>query len=134
MPRPEETDKTKEKTRMLIYDELKKDHRKVLALADQLTQSEGKSRAERKKMVQEILDELVPHSRDEEAVFYNVLRALDKEDKILAHSFQEHMEVEALLRTLKAAETIDLHWKTGARKVKEGLSHHIEAEETRLFK
>ena len=118
---------------MLIYEELKKDHRKVLSLVDRLAKAEKMNRDERRKLVQEITDELVPHSRAEEAVFYNVLRAMEPKQNLIAHSYQEHMETEALLRALKAAEIVDIHWHNGAKKLKEILSHHIDNEENKVF-
>ena len=118
---------------MLIYDALKKDHEKVKALMTELCSLEAKDDSRRHQLIETIRDELVPHSRAEESVFYNSLRAIDAAKDIVMHGYGEHMEAESLLRALQVADKIDLAWKETARKLKTALEHHIQEEETKIF-
>jgi len=84
-------------------------------------------------LIKQIRDEIVPHSRAEESVFYNSLRALDAAKDIVMHGYQEHMEAEALLRTLQMKDKIDLDWRETAKKLKKAIEQHIEEEEGKIF-
>ena len=118
---------------MLIYDALKKDHVKVLELCDRLIGSADADDATRSTLIQQIRDELVPHARAEEAVFYNSLRSIDETKGLVMHGYQEHMMAETLLRSLQATDKVGIDWQQGARKLREALAHHIEEEEGEIF-
>ena len=117
---------------MKIYDALKKDHVKVLSLLDELI-SLGEKDKGRELLVQEIRDELIPHSRAEEKLFYNSIRALDADSGKVMHSFAEHFAAETLLRSLQVGEKVNVNWKKTAKALREALSNHIREEETELF-
>jgi hemerythrin superfamily protein len=59
---------------MDILTKLKKEHREVQLLLDQLVDSDSAS--ERKSLLKQIRVALVPHSRAEEKVVYDAVRAL----------------------------------------------------------
>lgn len=116
---------------MTIYDALKTDHRKVQVLLHKL--SNATKVESRQDLIKEIRDELVPHSRAEEAVFYNVLKGIDEARELVNHSYKEHIEAESLLRGLQVTEAIALNWKSGVTKLTEALDHHIREEEGKIF-
>lgn len=118
---------------MDIYSALKADHEKVLGLIDELLEL-SESDDYRDVLVQQIKDELIPHSRAEESVFYNSIRAVGPDSSPVMHSFREHMEAEALLESLVVQEKVDLDWKKTARKFKDALEHHISEEEGKIFR
>jgi hemerythrin superfamily protein len=118
---------------MNIYDALKKDHDGVKELLQRLVGSADADHETRSQLIAKIRDELVPHSRAEEAVFYNSLRTIDESKDLVAHSYQEHMEAEALLRTLQGMDAVNADWTKIARKLKDALEHHIEEEEGKIF-
>jgi hemerythrin superfamily protein len=118
---------------MNIYEALKKDHDGVKELLQRLVGSADADQATRKALIAKIRDELVPHSRAEEAVFYNSLRTIDETKGLVSHSYQEHMEAEALLRTLQAMDVVNADWTKVARKLKDALEHHIQEEEGAIF-
>jgi hemerythrin superfamily protein len=118
---------------MEIYDALKKDHELVKGLINQLVNLKDSESDLRHDLIEMIRDELVPHSRAEEAVFYNSMRMLDSSKAIAMHGYQEHMEAEALLRSLQVQEKIDVKWKETARKLKSVLEDHISEEEGEMF-
>jgi hemerythrin-like domain-containing protein len=117
---------------MQIYDILKREHDEVKALINDLVSLRNDDEY-RFVLVEEIKNALIPHSRAEEAAFYNTLRAVDADKSIVAHGFQEHMEAEALLRLLEAKDKVNFDWKATAIKLQEALKHHITEEETKIF-
>lgn len=116
-----------------IYECLQKDHRGVLALLDKLIASEKAESEETKALVQQIRDELIPHSRAEEAILYNCLRSFDESKNLVHHSYGEHMAVETMLRSLQVTEAVHVNWQAGAQKMRDMLQHHIDEEEGQLF-
>ena len=117
---------------MQIYEALKKDHQKVISLLNELllldVESEG-----REDLIDQIRDELIPHARAEEAVFYNPLRTTEEGKKVIMHAYQEHVMAETALKTLQVKDKIDANWKKTAQKLKDDLEHHIQEEEGRIF-
>lgn len=118
---------------MIIYDALKKDHVKLKELLNELVHATEAGEESRNDLISKIRDELVPHSRAEEAVFYNSLREIDQAHSLAMHGYREHMEAETLLRSLQVTGAVNINWTSGARKLKEALEHHISEEEGELF-
>ena len=118
----------------LIYDVLKKDHETVKGLLSQLVALPADTDAEaREELINEIRNELVPHARAEEAVFYNSLRQIEGAKDVVMHGYEEHVMAETLLRTLQVADKIDAGWRQTAKKLQSALEHHIEEEEGKIF-
>jgi hemerythrin len=115
-----------------IYDVLKKDHDQLKSLLNELVslKDDGERRSE---LLAEIRDELVPHSRAEEAVFYNTLRSVPVVADEAMHGYREHMAAETMLRTLQVADKVDADFKGVAKSLKEALEHHIKEEEEEMF-
>jgi hemerythrin superfamily protein len=118
---------------MQIYEALKKDHEKVKLLLTKLLALHEDDDNARKEYLDQIRDELIPHARAEESVFYNSLRSVDAGKKIAMHGYREHMEAEGLLRMLQIRDKMDVDWKDNARKLKDSLESHIHDEETTMF-
>jgi hemerythrin superfamily protein len=117
---------------MQIYECLTKDHDEVKNLLTDLIVLGDDEKKERVRLVGEIRDALIPHSRAEESIFYNSIRALDEKSGVM-HSYAEHAAAEGLLRTLQVECGLGAGWRTTAKALKEALEHHIEEEETELF-
>jgi hemerythrin-like domain-containing protein len=118
---------------MRIYEALKKDHEGVKNLLNRLVSLNEDQNEEKSRLVSQIRDELIPHSRAEEALFYNSLRLLDETKSLAMHGYREHMEAETLLRRLQAGDMVNADWKETALKLKQALEHHIEEEEGEIF-
>lgn len=118
---------------MTIYEELKQDHRDVLALCDRLIQSADATMEQRNQLIAQIRDALIPHSRAEEAVFYNSIREANEGKAVVAHAYSEHMMAETLLRALQVEGKVNVGWRQTAQKLRDALAHHIEEEETEIF-
>lgn len=118
---------------MEIYELLKTDHDKVKGLLNELLSLSDSDSEGRERLVKEIRDDLIPHSRAEESVFYNSLRTVDSAKEIAMHGYKEHMEAETLLRMLQLEDKTNMSWKGTAQKLKEALEHHIQEEEGLMF-
>jgi hemerythrin superfamily protein len=118
---------------MQIYEALKKDHDKVKQLLADLLALDDENDEARGALVEQIRDELIPHSRAEESVFYNSLRAVDATKSLAMHGYKEHLEAEGHLRMLQIKDRTDMDWKDTAQKLQESLLHHILEEETIMF-
>lgn len=116
-----------------IYDLLQNDHDKVKILLDELVSLEESQRDQRHFLVDGIREELIPHSRAEEAVFYNTLRSLDAAKDLANHGYKEHLEIEALLRMLQVRDKIDIEWRQTAIKLQRLVIHHTYHEESQFF-
>ncbi len=117
---------------MEIYEALKSDHVELKQLLNDLIALKDNDDY-RFVLIEEIRNALVPHSRAEESVFYNTLRAVNADKKIVFHGYQEHMEAETLLRTLQVMDKVNMGWRPVAEKLLEAVSHHIQEEETEIF-
>lgn len=118
---------------MQIYDLLKKDHETVKGLLTELINLSDDSGERATALIAQIRDELIPHARAEENVFYNTLRAVDEAKTVVMHGYKEHMETESLLRLLQVKDRFSADWRDTAMKLKAALEHHIEEEEGEIF-
>lgn len=117
---------------MDIYTCLQNDHNEIKDLLDELIKLDEKD-SYRSVLVEQIKSGLIPHSRAEESVFYNAIRAVNSDKSDVLHSYKEHMEAETLLRTLQLKDSTDMDWKETAIKLREALTHHISEEEGKIF-
>ena len=117
---------------MQIYDLLKQDHEEVKALLTELVNL-AEDDDYHSVLIDQIASALIPHSRAEESVFYNTIRAVDSDTGEVMHGYKEHIEAEGILRTLQALDKTDMSWKATAVKLKEALDHHVAEEESKIF-
>lgn len=118
---------------MQIYDVLKQDHDGFKLLLAELVDAVDGTSDECKVVINRIKEELIPHSRAEEAVFYNALREVQAARKMAFSGYKEHAEAETLLHGLGALNVLHLDWKAAVLKFKETLEHHIQEEEEDIF-
>lgn len=117
---------------MEIYEVLKRDHEELKQMLSELV-SLNENDDYRFILIEEIRVALVPHSRAEEALFYNTLRAVNADKSVVIHGYKEHLEAESLLRALQVMDKMDLSWKATAEKLQDAVTHHIRDEETDIF-
>ncbi len=118
---------------MNIYKVLSDDHEKLRMLLAELVELNDKATERRSELISEIRDELIPHARAEEAVFYNSLRMIEPTKSMGMHGYAEHLEAEGLFRALQAMDKLDTSWKATAQKLKQTIEHHIREEENEMF-
>lgn len=117
---------------MDIYEALKTDHQEVISQLKELITLEADDDY-RFALVNQIRDSLIPHSRAEEAVLYNTIRAVGGGKSLIMHGYRDHLEAETLLRTLQIMDKMNLGWKPIAEKLLSALELHIKEEETEIF-
>jgi hemerythrin-like domain-containing protein len=114
---------------------LKKEHEEVASMLEQLVSTE--SGAERKKLVKQIKAALVPHLKAEEKVVYKAITKLrdkearqDGEEGIIEH----RLAINMLSSFGKAGNATSPQFSAAAKVLKELVSHHVEEEETNIWK
>lgn len=116
---------------MTIYEKLKNDHDHLKVALQKLANAEDAE--SRQRLIEQVRELLVPHSRAEEAVLYNTLRDMDEGKDVVSHGYQEHVMAETLLRGLQITEAVHLNWQAGVEKLKHDIGHHIAEEENKIF-
>lgn len=117
---------------MDIYDYLKKDHEKVANLFKQFEKTESKQR--KKEIFEMIAQELLVHSKSEEKTFYAILEQRLENKEPTIHAKKEHHEIEQQISLALHTKTLDKNWEKRVLKLKEVVEHHVEEEESNLFK
>ena len=113
---------------------LKADHdkaKKVMAELETTTERGVKTREEK---WTKLLKELTIHENIEEEVFYPALIEHPEAKDIVLEAMEEHHLVDDIVEQLKDTPFDDEHWGPKFKVTKENVEHHIEEEETEMFK
>ena len=113
---------------------LKDDHEKVkkmLADGEETTERAEKTRTE---VFAKIKEEMLIHERIEEEIFYPALKQHPKAKEIVLEGFEEHHVVDEIMGELEATDVTDEQWGAKFKVMKENIEHHIEEEESEMFK
>jgi len=118
---------------MDILTKLKKEHREVQLLLTELVNSE--SAPERKSLLRQIKQALVPHSRAEEKVVYDAVRALRDRDARQdgEEGYLEHGLADRMLAVLGKSSAASVEFAAAAKVLRELLNHHIREEESNIW-
>ncbi len=116
---------------MNIYGYLKKDHRKVSKLMEDLLKTENVS--EREKLFEEIRHELLLHAKTEQDSFYKVLEEKKPTEERVEEAEEEHKEIEKYLKKLEKFEFNSKEWIEQFGEFKHSVMHHVKEEEGPLF-
>lgn len=85
-------------------------------------------------LLEQLEHSILPHSRSEEVILYNSIRALKSDTSQVVESYHDHAEIDAYLRALQVKEESDLEWKETAEILQSKIVSHIEIEEDLIFK
>lgn len=116
---------------------LKQDHEKVKGLLTELESTTERATKKREQLVADIEMEIKVHSKIEEEIFYPAYKnaAKKKNDRELYYeATEEHHVVDMVLPELKATSPKSEQFGAKAKVLKELIEHHIEEEETEMFK
>lgn len=113
---------------------LKKDHKTVEELFKRYEQSGDRAYAEKRRLVDRIIEELSAHAAVEEQLFYPAARATvpDTED-IALESIEEHHIVKWELFELEDMDPHDERFDAKVTVLIENVRHHVEEEEGDFF-
>jgi hemerythrin-like domain-containing protein len=112
------------------YELLKNDHEKVSDLFKRIESASGEAKLAGFKKLKAELD---VHTLIEETIFYPALKNADETRDITLEAYEEHKVVKDLLAELAAAKPND-QWDAKFTVLKENVEHHVDEEESDLFK
>lgn len=117
---------------MNIYNYLKKEHKKVSQMLDQvlITKDEDK----RLELLDKISYELLLHAKNEEDTFYKALENEEITEERIEEAKKEHNEIEKYLEELSELELDTKEWMEKFEEFKHSVTHHIEEEEGEIFR
>ena len=113
---------------------LKNDHDKVKELLNELETTTERGVKTRQELFATIKGELTVHEAIEEEIFYPALKAHPKAKDIVLEGYEEHHVVDTVMAELEDLDVTDETWGAKASVMKENVEHHIEEEETEMFK
>jgi len=113
---------------------LKADHEKAKKLMTELEDTTERGVKTREQKWTKLLKELTIHENIEEEIFYPALIEHPKAKDIVLEAMEEHHLVDEIVAQLKDTPFDDEHWGAKFTVTKENVEHHIEEEETEMFK
>ncbi|MER7578169.1 hemerythrin domain-containing protein [Streptomyces sp. NPDC126514] len=113
---------------------LREDHKRVEKLFKAFEKTDEGDTAERRRIVDEVIEELTVHAWIEEQYFYPAARevAPGTQDHVL-ESIEEHHAVVWMLSELTSMDASDERFKAKMSVVMEQVRHHVEEEEQDWF-
>jgi iron-sulfur cluster repair protein YtfE (RIC family) len=91
--------------------------------------------AARASLLDQIRAELVAHERMEEDIFYPALRAAsEKARDIVLEGYEEHHVIDVILDEMFTVPEEAEQWPAKLKVLHENLEHHMEEEESEMFK
>ena len=118
---------------MNALDLLKQHHDEVKKLFKQYEKLADHADEKRQELFEAIADRLSAHASIEELYFYPAAKAEDTED-LLREASEEHLSVKRIMADLLDMEPSDEEFDAKMQVLQEQIEHHVEEEETDLFK
>jgi hemerythrin-like domain-containing protein len=113
---------------------LKADHDKVKDLLNQLESTTERGVKTREELFATIKGELTVHETIEEEIFYPALKEHPKAKELVLEAYEEHHVVDNVMAELEGLDVADETWGAKATVMKENVEHHMEEEESEMFK
>jgi iron-sulfur cluster repair protein YtfE (RIC family) len=113
---------------------LKTDHEKVAGIFEQLEPTTERAVKTREELFAKLKQELDVHAHIEETIFYPVLKLEAETREITLEGVEEHHVIKTLLRELAAMQVDSEKWTAKLKVLKENVEHHVEEEESDMFK
>lgn len=113
---------------------LKQDHQTVEKLFKKFEKTGDRAYVERRRIVDQIIEELSVHAAIEEQLFYPVTRqTVPETEDIALESLEEHHVVKWVLHELERMDPQDERFKAKVTVLIENVRHHVEEEESDYF-
>jgi Hemerythrin HHE cation binding domain len=113
---------------------LKNDHKKVAALFEQIEPTTERAVKTREEVFGKLKEELDIHTHIEEKILYPVLKQEAETRDITFEGLEEHHVIKMLLAELAGMAVNSEEWTAKAKVLQENVEHHVEEEETKMFK
>src|SRR6476660_9794778 len=113
---------------------LKDDHKAVEQLFKRFERAGDNAVAEKRRIVDSIIESLSVHAAIEEQLFYPVARAtVPKTDDVVLEALEEHHIVKWVLSELERMSADDERFDAKVTVLIENVRHHVKEEETDFF-
>jgi hemerythrin-like domain-containing protein len=113
---------------------LKEDHQKVKKMLAELDRTTERGVKTREELFTKLKGELQVHEAIEEEIFYPALKEHPKAKELVLEAYEEHNVVDTVMSEIEGVAYDDERWGAKMTVLKENLEHHIEEEETEMFK
>ena len=113
---------------------LETDHRRFEALLKQGEETTERAVKRRTQLLKSLTAELNLHELIEEKVLYPALESHAEAREIVLEGYQEHHVADLLVKELQALARDDERWGAKFKVLKENIEHHIEEEESQMFR
>jgi iron-sulfur cluster repair protein YtfE (RIC family) len=113
---------------------LKEDHEKVAGLFEQLEPTTERAVKTREELFTKLKQELDVHAHIEETIFYPVLKQEAETRDITLEGLEEHHVIKLLLKELAGMQVDSEQWTAKLKVLQETVEHHVEEEESEMFK
>ena len=113
-----------------ILEIIREDHQKIDALFGRY--AEAADPAEKRRIVEQIYRDLLPHAQAEEELFYPAVADAGSDDAV-EEAFGEHAAARKTLQSILACSPDDMTYDMKVRMLQKEIQHHVREEETELF-
>lgn len=113
---------------------LTKDHDKVKKILGDLDATTERGVKTREELFTKVKAELEVHEAIEEEIFYPALKEHPKAKDIVLEGYEEHNVVDMVMAEIDGLPFDDETWGAKLTVMKENVEHHIEEEESEMFK
>jgi hemerythrin superfamily protein len=119
---------------MKATDLLKKQHKEVKGLFKKIAKTEDAR--QRRELMDQVATELKAHTAIEEEIFYPAVRGLEtrKAEQMVDEAFEEHHVVDLVLAELPKVDPEGERFEAKMTVLSELVAHHVEEEESEMFK
>ena len=113
---------------------LKRDHDKVKKILEELDATTERGVKTREELFTKVKSELEVHEAIEEEIFYPALKEHRETKEIVLEGYEEHHLVDMVMAEIEGLPFDDEAWGAKLTVMRENVEHHIEEEETDMFK
>jgi hypothetical protein len=113
---------------------LEREHRRFEELLKQGEETTERADASRREVLAALSAELSAHELMEEKVLYPALQGHSEARDVALEGFEEHHVADLILKELRKVSTSDEGWAAKFKVLKENIEHHIQEEESNMFR
>jgi hypothetical protein len=110
---------------------IRRDHKKVEGLFEKFDQA--KKAEAKKKICEQVIEELEVHAKLEEEIFYPAVRKHIGEEDMLDEAKQEHQEAKQIMARLKSIDADEDEFEETFSELVDAIKHHVEEEEGEML-
>jgi hemerythrin-like domain-containing protein len=113
---------------------LKEDHDKVKKMLAELDSTTERGVKTREQLFTKVKQELEVHEAIEEEILYPALKEHPRAKELVLEAYEEHHVVDMVMAEIQGVAFDDERWGAKLTVMKENVEHHIEEEESEMFK